>query len=70
MFLSMVSNARNCKALSGSMFDQRFSVAASRAQDRMYLVRSVVSSDVSDKDIRASLPWETCGNCSPGGDEL
>ncbi len=47
--------ARNCKALSGSMFDQRFNVAASRAQDRMYLVRSVVPSDLSDKDIRASL---------------
>jgi very-short-patch-repair endonuclease len=37
------------------MFDQRFNVAASRAQDRMYLVRSVVASDLSDKDIRASL---------------
>jgi very-short-patch-repair endonuclease len=55
MFLSMVADARNCKALSGSMFDQRFNVAASRAQDRMYLVRSVVASDLSDKDIRASL---------------
>ena len=55
MFLSMVADARNCKALSGSMFDQRFNVAASRAQDRMYLVRSVVSSDLSDKDIRTSL---------------
>lgn len=55
MFLSMVADARNCKALSGSMFDQRFNVAASRAQDRMYLVRSVVSSDLSDRDIRASL---------------
>jgi len=55
MFLSMVADARNCKALSGSMFDQRFNVAASRAQDRMYLVRSVASSDLSDKDIRASL---------------
>jgi very-short-patch-repair endonuclease len=55
MFLSMVADARNCKALSGSMFDQRFNVAASRAQDRMYLVRSVVASDLSDRDIRASL---------------
>jgi very-short-patch-repair endonuclease len=55
MFLSMVADSRNCKALSGSMFDQRFNVAASRAQDRMYLVRSVASSDLSDKDIRASL---------------
>ena len=55
MFLSLVADARNCKALSGSMFDQRFNVAASRAQDRMYLVRSVAASDLSDKDIRASL---------------
>lgn len=55
MFLSMVADARNCKALSGSMFDQRFNVAASRAQDRMYLVRSVLPSDLSDKDIRTSL---------------
>ena len=55
MFLSMVADARNCKALSGSMFDQRFNVAASRAQDRMYMVRSVVASDLSDKDIRVSL---------------
>jgi very-short-patch-repair endonuclease len=55
MFLSMVADPRNCKALSGSMFDQRFNVAASRAQDRMYLVRSIVSSDLSDKDLRTSL---------------
>jgi very-short-patch-repair endonuclease len=55
MFLSMVADAANCKALSGGMFDQRFNVAASRAQDRMYLVRSVLASDLSDKDIRAGL---------------
>jgi len=55
MFLSMVADPRSCKALSGSMFDQRFNVAASRAQDRMYLVRSVTASDLSDKDVRASL---------------
>ena len=55
MFLSMVADARNCKALSGNMFDQKFNVAASRAQDRMYLVRSVASSSLSDKDVRTSL---------------
>jgi very-short-patch-repair endonuclease len=55
MFLSMVADPRNCKALSGNMFDQRFNVAASRAQDRMYLVRSVASSNLSDKDVRTSL---------------
>jgi len=37
------------------MFDQRFNVAASRAQDRMYLVRSVQLSDLSDKDLRTGL---------------
>jgi very-short-patch-repair endonuclease len=55
MFLSMVADASSCKALSGSMFDQRFNVAASRAQDRIYLVRSVLASDLSDKDLRISL---------------
>jgi superfamily I DNA and/or RNA helicase len=55
MFLSMVADASSCKALSGSMFDQRFNVAASRAQDRMYLVRSIMASDLSDKDLRMSL---------------
>ena len=55
MFLSLVVDSRNCKALSGNMFDQRFNVAASRAQDRMYLVRSVQLSDLSDKDLRSGL---------------
>jgi very-short-patch-repair endonuclease len=55
MFLSMVVDTMNCKALSGNMFDQRFNVAASRARDRMYLVRSVKASDLSDKDLRLTL---------------
>ena len=55
MFLSLVVDPTNCKALSGNMFDQRFNVAASRAQDRMYLVRSVMPSDLSDKDLRMTL---------------
>lgn len=55
MFLSMVVDAANCKALSGNMFDQRFNVAASRARDRMYLVRSVRPSELSDKDLRLTL---------------
>jgi very-short-patch-repair endonuclease len=55
MFLSLVVDPRNCKALSGTMFDQRFNVAASRAQDRMYLVRSVTSADLSGKDLRMTL---------------
>jgi very-short-patch-repair endonuclease len=55
MFLSLVVDAVNCKALSGRMFDQRFNVAASRARDRMYLVRSVQMNALSDKDLRMSL---------------
>ena len=55
MFLSMVVVPGNCRALSGTMFEQRFNVAASRARDRMYLVRSVATSDLSDRDLRMSL---------------
>ncbi len=55
MFLSMVVDPGNCRALSGNMFEQRFNVAASRARDRMYLVRSVSASDLSDKDLRLTL---------------
>jgi very-short-patch-repair endonuclease len=55
IFLSMVVDPGNCKALSGNMFEQRFNVAASRARDRMYLVRSVTASHLSDLDLRRSL---------------
>ncbi len=55
MFLSMVVDPHDCKALSGNMFEQRFNVAASRARDRMYLVRSVEPKHLSDKDLRMSL---------------
>jgi len=55
MFLSLVVDAVNCRAVSGSMFDQRFNVAASRARDRMYLVRSVQVNALSDKDLRMGL---------------
>jgi very-short-patch-repair endonuclease len=55
MFLSVVVDARNCHALSGNLYEQRFNVAASRARDRMYLVRSVNISDLSNKDLRLSL---------------
>lgn len=55
MFLSMVVSPSDCKAISGNMFDQRFNVAASRAEDRMYLVRSVEVADLSEKDLRLTL---------------
>jgi very-short-patch-repair endonuclease len=55
MFLSVVADPKGCKALSGNMFEQRFNVAASRARDRMYLVRSVEMRDLSQADLRAGL---------------
>lgn len=55
MFLSLVVDPTSCKALSGNLFDQRFNVGASRARDRMYLVRSLDASHLSDKDLRLTL---------------
>jgi very-short-patch-repair endonuclease len=55
IFLSMVVDPQSCRPVSGLMFEQRFNVAASRARDRMYLVRSVSASDLSDRDLRAGL---------------
>jgi very-short-patch-repair endonuclease/phosphopantetheinyl transferase (holo-ACP synthase)/DNA-directed RNA polymerase subunit L len=56
MFLSMVVAPDNAKAISGSMYEQRFNVAASRAKDRMYLVRSVELVHLSEADrLRRSL---------------
>jgi very-short-patch-repair endonuclease len=55
MFLSLVVDPSNCKALSGQMYDQRFNVAGSRARDRMYLVRSVTASQLSERDLRLGL---------------
>jgi very-short-patch-repair endonuclease len=55
MFLSMIADARNHHALSGQGFEQRFNVAASRARDRMYLVRSVKLAELSTADIRRTL---------------
>jgi len=57
MFLSMVSAHNEVGApLSRDTFAQRFNVAASRAKDRMYLVRSVELEDLSNADwLRRSL---------------
>ncbi len=57
MFLSMVSAPNDVgAALSRDTFAQRFNVAASRAKDRMYLVRSVIPGDLSEADrLRRSL---------------
>jgi len=55
IFLSMVADPERSHALSGNAYDQRFNVAASRARDRMYLVRSVTAEQLSERDIRRSL---------------
>lgn len=57
MFLSMVSAPNDVGgALSGTKYDQRFNVAASRARDRMYLVRSVDLNHLSSANqLRRSL---------------
>jgi very-short-patch-repair endonuclease len=57
MFLSMVSAPNEIGApLSRDTFAQRFNVAASRARDRMYLVRSVELEHLSAADrLRRSL---------------
>ena len=50
MFLSMVASPGDCFANSRDSIAQRFNVAASRARDRMYLVRSVELTDLSPVD--------------------
>jgi very-short-patch-repair endonuclease len=55
IFLSMVADTKNHHALSGVTFDQRFNVAASRARDRMVLVRSVRLEELSTLDLRRTL---------------
>jgi very-short-patch-repair endonuclease len=50
MFLTMIVDSTQCTALSGAMYEQRFNVAASRARDRMYLVRSVEKEHLSQAD--------------------
>ncbi len=59
MFLSMVSAPNDVGApLSRATFEQRFNVAASRAMDRMYLVRSVGPEHLSGADrLRRGLIW-------------
>lgn len=56
MFLSMVATPGNSAALSGLPFEQRFNVAASRARERMILVRSIELDQLSPSDkLRRAL---------------
>ncbi|HEX9927845.1 MAG TPA: AAA domain-containing protein [Pyrinomonadaceae bacterium] len=50
MFLTMIVSKGNVAALGRDTFAQRFNVAASRARDRMYLVRSIGIDDLSPAD--------------------
>ncbi len=54
MFLSMIASPGQAHAMTQDMMAQRFNVAASRARDRMYLVRSVQLEDLSAKDLLRS----------------
>ncbi len=55
MFVSLVAD-RDSSGLSGLGYEQRFNVAASRARDRMILVRSVQAEDLRPSDkLRRSL---------------
>jgi len=56
MFLSMVASPGHAHAQTQDMFAQRFNVAASRARDRMYLVRSIQPEELSQADqLRSKL---------------
>ena len=56
MFLSMVASPGQAHAQTQDMVAQRFNVAASRARDRMYLVRSIQPEELSQADqLRAKL---------------
>jgi very-short-patch-repair endonuclease len=55
MLMSMVATPDQKTSASGSTYEQRFNVAASRARDRMYLFRSVELPDLSKNDLKATL---------------
>jgi very-short-patch-repair endonuclease len=55
MLMSMVATPDQKTTSTGSTYDQRFNVAASRARDRMYLFRSVEFSELSKSDLKAKL---------------
>jgi very-short-patch-repair endonuclease len=55
IFLSMVACPSTSRAQTARLMEQRFNVAMSRARDRMYLVRSVAASMLSEKDLKAAV---------------
>jgi very-short-patch-repair endonuclease len=55
IFLSMVADANNVRALSGRSYERSFNVAASRAKEQMWLFHSVTINDLSPKCLRYKL---------------
>jgi len=55
IFLSMVACPKTARSQTTRMIEQRFNVAMSRARDRIYLVRSVTSSMLAPKDLKAAI---------------
>jgi very-short-patch-repair endonuclease len=55
MLLSMVVAPGSQEIAIGAMSEQRFNVAATRARDRMVLVRSLAPEDLEDPDLRLRL---------------
>jgi len=55
VFLSMVACPDTAVAQTHRMYEQRYNVAASRARDRLVLVRSVSSSDLKPGDLKLAL---------------
>ncbi|MDR4506208.1 MAG: AAA domain-containing protein [Candidatus Scalindua sp.] len=55
IFLSMVASPGQSRALTMRINEQRFNVAASRARDRLYLVRSVGLDELTPGDLKAKL---------------
>jgi very-short-patch-repair endonuclease len=55
IFLSMVACPHTAISQSARNIEQRFNVAASRARDRLVLVRSVAASDLKQEDLKLAL---------------
>ncbi len=55
VFLSMVADRSRRSTLTMLRYEQRFNVAASRARDRLVLVRSVERQDLATADLKARL---------------
>jgi very-short-patch-repair endonuclease/transcription elongation GreA/GreB family factor len=55
VFLSMVACPDTAVSQTSRIYEQRFNVAASRARDRLVLVRSVAASDLKPGDLKLAL---------------